>query len=280
MIARRLRARRASRWSVIAFIATGCADAKPPQPPAIRVESAPVSLPSATAAESPPPRGECTPTTPAGLQARCDRGELASCAELAGMFQWGSGGVTADLERARSLAQRACDGGSARGCDQLALLYRQEQAPLPPNTTIDAFERRVLAMYDAECARGDAFACDHLRSAYEHGTPPIGTPDGDKAADYRRRATDLYRAECARGVADACTHHGLLVEHDEAAASLSRGCDGGDAWACYLLGWSHYRLGDGVPKDAVRARQLVERACRCGQDEACAAAQKLEPAVP
>jgi TPR repeat protein len=63
-----------------------------------------------------------------------------------------------DLVRARSLYERACEGGHPRGCTNLGLMY--EQAKGTPKDL-----PRALQYYRRACDAHDELACKHLSRA-------------------------------------------------------------------------------------------------------------------
>ena len=58
--------------------------------------------------------------------------------------------------RARTLYQRACDGGAARGCTNLGVLYERGLG-----VTRDVAQARTL--YQRACGAGDTDACADLQ---------------------------------------------------------------------------------------------------------------------
>lgn len=55
----------------------------------------------------------------------------------------------------------------------------------------------------------------------------------------------------------------------DAAAGMDRRCEAGEPGACIALGYM-FEMGTGVPRDAARARNSYDRACRMGLAPACA----------
>jgi TPR repeat protein len=172
--------------------------------------------------------------------------------------------------------------------------------------------------------RGDAcerVAGEHVRVASPPGAPggqPPGPAGALPAYDARRAADRLmFRTACeTRGIAGACTALAMSMtpgEAAEAATLFARGCQGGSARGCALLGDAHaqgagvtqdharaaafhaaacgwgwtdsctalgesYAAGRGVPRDSVRAAALLSRACAGGVAEACGRARELRDA--
>ena len=55
---------------------------------------------------------------------------------------------------------------------------------------------------------------------------------------------------------------------------LLRGCELADATSCLTLASHHSEGKGGVPKDAVKAREIYEKACNLGKREGCEKATK------
>jgi hypothetical protein len=90
-------------------------------------------------------------------------------------------------------------------------------------------------------------------------------------------AQSLFLAACHLGLASACTNAAASHAQDDCSfATYEASCDRGqDPWGCTMLG---HALVDGDPRhrDLQRARTVLPKACRLGQDDpACQAASQL-----
>jgi hypothetical protein len=95
----------------------------------------------------------------------------------------------------------------------------------------------------------------------------------------------LFLRACSLGVASGCTNRasGMLVLESQRADSwpcanrtFEAMCNRDDPWACTMWGASLAR-GSGVGQDLKRALEVLPKGCRFGrEDEACAAALKLQ----
>ena len=90
-------------------------------------------------------------------------------------------------------------------------------------------------------------------------------------------AQSLFLAACHLGRASGCTNAAASHAQDDCSfATYEAACDRGqDPWGCTMLG---YALVDGDPKhrDLQRARTILPKACRLGEnDPACQAATQL-----
>jgi len=85
--------------------------------------TAPVAAPSPTAGHL-----ECKSDDAKDCEVQCNEGSADSCSNLGALYREGKV-VAKDLARAVTLFNKACDGGSPRGCFRLASAY--EPPPLP-----------------------------------------------------------------------------------------------------------------------------------------------------
>lgn len=218
----------------------------------------------------------------------CTAGGLTWCTNLAGLVQRGDGRPP-DQERARTLYADTCDRGDDLACLELAaMMIDGHGGPHDPEGG-DALLRK-------RCAGGSGPACNNLALRME-----------DAGAD----ATDLFRKACAAGVATSCRNLALRLPEGspERQALLEQSCEAPvsfDPIGCAvasqaLLGTDPAKAGSYLVRacsvglgaaclpavelaadgrfalDPVEARGLVERGCRLGDPDACAA---LEPGPP
>ena len=168
---------------------------------------------------------------------------------------------------AKPLAERACEGGSADGCDNLGLLYEHGWG-----VTRDYAQARSL--YEKACNGGSAIGCSNLGVLYENG---LGV-----ARDYTQAAS-LFKKSCDGGSAYGCGNLGWMYQNGRAvaqdygqAASLyAQACDGGDANSCGSLG-SLYAKDLGVTQDAARGRSLLQKGCSGGNHWSCNQLKQLQ----
>jgi len=90
-------------------------------------------------------------------------------------------------------------------------------------------------------------------------------------------AQSLFLAACHLGFASGCTNAAASRAQDDCSlATYEASCDRGrDPWGCAMLGRALV-LGDPRHRDLQRARTVLPKACRLGQDDpACQAASQL-----
>jgi TPR repeat protein len=141
---------------------------------------------------------------------------------------------------------------------------------------------RAMSTYMLSSTRiAEAEAVAALRASYPgFGAAPatcfVCTAGGGvgAAVPAPRDLTTVERA-CDDGRAASCTDAGRLhsdsqgpQDHARAAALFRKGCDGGDAAGCRLLG-DAYGSGRGVEKDAARSARYVSKGCDLGDPGAC-----------
>jgi uncharacterized protein len=194
-----------------------------------------------------------------GLQAACDRGDAAKCAELGQAYLRGNG-PPKDAVRAASLFQRACDAGNAQACNELGVAYRT-------GTGVPVDLGRAVMLYQRACDTNYGTACNNLGFFYSRGLS-VGKDEA--------RAANLYQRACDAGEGAGCQNAGrgyelgLGVPKDvvRAVSFYQRGCAASDILACESLGWSLFR-GAGIDKDEARAVTLFRRACDQGNSAGC-----------
>ncbi len=163
----------------------------------------------------------------------CDHGVLVACSNL-GINLLGAASDTSDPTRptghaptpedaktAVALFERACDGGHAPGCTNLAAMYGE-------GLGVAKDEAKSVVLYQRACDADEALSCVNLAMMYETGR--------DGLAQDERRARTLYERGCTGGNAPGCTN--LAVMHgqgrggtrDEARAVefYRKACAGGD----------------------------------------------------
>jgi hypothetical protein len=168
-----------------------------------------------------------------------------------------SGGANSPTVSAQtvSLYRRACDGGSATGCRNLAILYSTGNGVAKDTGWAATYYRKG-------CDKGDAGSCSNLGLLYANGT---GVPQDDV------QAVTLYRKACDAEDATACNNLGLMFingkgvpkDFAQALALYRKACDGGVVASCSNLGVM-YANGDGVPRDYTQAVALYRKACDAG----------------
>ncbi|TBR22391.1 sel1 repeat family protein [bacterium] len=172
--------------------------------------------------------------------ARCDRGDMVGCVNLAVIYTSGIGVERNDVEAFRLLTL-ACERAEGKtrihACATLGGMYASGRG-----TGKDY--QQSLRLLGIGCDGGIPNACANLGLHYANG---LGvTADQEKAnALYLRAARDFQRD-----------------------------CDANRPSSCALLG-GLYEFGQGVPRDLSIARSLFEKACRGGWKPACARAAQV-----
>jgi TPR repeat protein len=149
------------------------------------------------------------------------------CNALGARFADGSESGPKDAALASLLFQRACDLGSAAGCNNLGLAYKRAQG-VPEDHGL------AMASFERACSGGLSEGCSNQGVLYEHGLG-VSVNLGD--------AQRLYQQACRRGSALGCSNLGALyaqgrgvVANDAAAARLfGEACSAGSAIGCSNL---------------------------------------------
>lgn len=172
---------------------------------------------------------------------------------------------------ARPLLSKACASGTWDACDILTIMYIGGLGGLPRlSSMVGPPFSSAVPVFERACEKGGAVACSHLGYMYENS---IGVPE-----NFAKKQA-YYTKGCDGGDGFACNDLG--IEHDvrcsvmksasdcPVAVSLyAKSCDLGYAQGCQLLGTMYHR-GAGVDRDDIRAEALFRRACNAGDEVAC-----------
>jgi serine/threonine-protein kinase len=129
-------------------------------------------------------------------------------------------------------------------------------------------------LLDQACNGGDGSSCSQLSWIYDNG---LGFPkDHSRALTYSNKACDEGTpVECwESGLAYEMGDNGVAQDYALSAAYMAKACNGGEYVGCGHLG-VFYENGEGVPKDADKAKGLLGSACNHGSDWACVELKKM-----
>ncbi len=165
------------------------------------------------------------------LEKACALGDAYTCWNTG---QWFINGrpMPKDESKGALMVERACSLGYPHACATYGGL-------LIGGVGVKADVERGLAVYQKLCDNGQSYYCQQLGSIY--------ATDRKALRDPRLPAPKQVKRDVAKGV-----------------RVWEQGCALGSLWSCTLAA-DHYRDGDGVKKDLVRAKQLYERSCDSGQ---------------
>jgi TPR repeat protein len=228
--------------------------------------------------------------------AECERRGMESCAELG--FRYATGdGVPKDDAKSASLTRKACDGGSVRGCMNLATDLFADTHGSPKD------EARAAKLRKGACEKGGALACEQLAEQYWDGIgvtkdrahaialfdKACGADDSTACFSLAQivtlgkvttkdlpRGFTLYRHACDLGLPAACTTSGAMLEAGEGAEKdeassfrwVRRACDMRSAEGCASLAW-HLINGRGAPVDEPGALVGARQACNARSAMGC-----------
>jgi TPR repeat protein len=218
----------------------------------------------------------------------CIDGSGYACYVLASLYEGGKG-VEMDPSRADLLVKQGieldtekCDAGDGKVCGTLGDDYSFGSVGLH-------FLRKdyvkAAEFYAKACNLGEAqLGCIALGTAYKFGW---GIPKSSK------QAVELYIKGCNLGDPGGCTEaadvYGWAAfeasdtteDFARAAALYSRACDAGDDLGCDDLG-DLYRDGNGVPRDAVKAKYYYSKSCSSSTNlhVGCDELKKLQGLTP
>jgi TPR repeat protein len=212
---------------------------------------------------------------PHSLEAACDQGDGAACAEAGMIWKIGKAGMDKDAERGTSLLAKGCELGDGTACFWLEEFETSCQLGHGPGcaalaqSLTDANDLEAAA--DAEeraCELGEGRSC-HLLAGHYRGRAE-GAADMQRAMRYYEKACELGEGtSCA--VASSNYDLGELgVERDpgKAAALAVRACRFRHPKGCNNAGLFFWQ-GEGVGQDGRRAAYYLSRGCRLEDAEAC-----------
>jgi TPR repeat protein len=221
----------------------------------------------------------------------CDGDDLSGCYQLGTIYTDGLGGLpAADLSVAKTLYTKACDGGIAGACFNLALATPTGQgasAEAPPGPD----ELPDRALLERACLLGDSSGCDTLarrdhdaaRYCERWGADAcyeVATEIAKKRGETAESAPDLVRA------AIRAAHRGSYAGRNTLGHLFRdnvRWCDSGQDVkdSCTFAGLLYAAESDdrsvGAERDEAtsKGRAALDRACAAGSDAACRARRRL-----
>jgi uncharacterized protein len=221
--------------------------------------------PESTVVVTEPGSGIRASATPASAQAAalyrkaCDGGSALGCRNLALMYATGNG-VSQSYAQALTLYRKACNGGDAGGCSNLGLMYAN-------GTGVSQDYAQAVTLYRKGCDAGDRIGCNNLGLMFARGT--------GVSQDYAQ-ASALYRKGCDAGITISCGNLGVMYangtgvpqDYTEAVALYRKACDAGDIVSCSNLG-GMYASGTGVSQDYAQATALYRKGCDAGITVSC-----------
>lgn len=252
--------------------------------------------------QDPPLRAAPPLTYPAQLprpltfEELCDRGDAKACGDAAEQFWVGSSTVPIDLDKAMSLYERACRGGSAADCGILGIKFEFGRGPakdlikaryfhnlaceggvslrcldaadLAQLIDVNPDRAMIARLYGTACDGGVTEACEELGDQYFEGN---GVEKSfPKAARFYQSAceTDPQSRACIKWAEMLFYGRGIPPDEKRAVQYFDQGCKDGKIESCDLLGEA-FESGRGVPMDEKRAVLLWRTACEQGYLISC-----------
>lgn len=198
------------------------------------------------------------------MRRACEAPMGATCNDwgLAHAEGWG---MPRDMPQAALLFYQACAAHEASGCASYAELMQTGEGGVPVNP------RNAVEMFSKACTQGSFRAC--------HGVG-MALLEGRGIAKQAAEAAPYLHYACDYKFAPACDALAGLFDSGQAGTNLAEAvrlsafsCEQGIATGCLRLS-NYYDRGLGVGRDAERAGELRERACRLGTSSACPEAEQ------
>jgi len=169
-------------------------------------------------------------------------------------------GVPRDMRQAALLFHKACSAHEASGCASYAELMQSGEGGVPVDL------KGAMQLFSKACSQGSFRAC--------HGVG-MALLEGRGVAKQAAEAAPYLHYACDYKFAPACDALAGLLDSGQAGTNLAEAvrlsqfsCEQGVASGCLRLS-NYYERGLGVGRDAGRALELRERACRLGTPSAC-----------
>jgi TPR repeat protein len=202
-----------------------------------------------------------SPADAVGLYTRaCDGGSAMGCNNLGLVYLEGRSGQARDVAKAVRLLQRACDlNPGSMGCTNLGFLLHQGE-------TVPKDEVRALGLLARACDAQSWQGCYWLGEIY------AGSERNDPAL-----ALQVWERACKAGDQRSCTGQALFLvegkggvtkDTKRAVPLLETACKKEVAAACTLLGNLTIE-GDGVTRDVERARSVYAKGCTDDNPQGC-----------
>ncbi|BDG02968.1 tetratricopeptide repeat protein [Anaeromyxobacter oryzae] len=190
----------------------------------------------------------------------CEGGDARACADLGVLYATGEG-VARDDVAAFAALRRACDAGEARACAGIYELLAKNRLPPVRIPEATATLRR---------------ACGHLIA---DGCAGLGVYELGRTED-TAGAFELVARACELGDPSTCETVGVTLlgagmppsvrpDLPRAARLLGRGCGGDDVPSCSALAEVYLQGLGGVAADPARGLELLDRACARKHEESC-----------
>ncbi len=196
-------------------------------------------------------------------KAKCSGPGEARCKEQAARAKEGCAAICKTAMGKKAMGKKApkgsgnveadCDKGNGRACVKAASKYFKGAG---------RDDKKAYAFMEKGCKAGEAFACEMQAKMIRSGRGVARDPAKVQA---------LLSRACDAGSAGACTSLGLKALGTDKAKGvklLTKACKGDDKLGCMALG-ALYLHGNGVPKDTAKAKKLLQKSCRLGQQSAC-----------
>ncbi|MFN0057530.1 MAG: RnfABCDGE type electron transport complex subunit D [Planctomycetota bacterium] len=165
---------------------------------------------------------------------------------------------------------KACELGNINGCANVAIqyLFLHERRS-------DADVARAFDQLEAECNRVSNWGiCFLVGVAYETGR---GRPLDPRRAIELYERSGLENLYAVKGLARiALLGGGEVSDLTRIPPILERACAAGDAESGWYLAYFQHEGKGGLPRDDLKARMWLERACKLGAKQACQVLEKAE----
>lgn len=207
----------------------------------------------------------------------CRLGDMDSCNKHAWHAEQGMG-TPRDIEQARALYAKACNGQYALACENGKLLAAAYPVSVPATQAVAA-PNVYVAVVKPDPVPAITIPAAKVDDAARMKDPEYLHVMGGNAYSSRDfvKAREYYNKACLAGRGASCGYAGLLY-HDALGGEkdfaksfplFKKGCDAKDGFFCKYVG-DAFANGEGVKKDAKAAQKFYKKACDLGDQFGCA----------
>lgn len=193
----------------------------------------------------------------------CEQGNAAGCFGTGLIYMYGANNGMPQPQKAVDYYYKACVGGDAVACANLAMAYDNGQG-------VKEDKDQAAQLYEVACQGGDSLGCTNIGWMYANG---VGVKK-----DYQK-ALALYNRACQLGSDLGCYNLGLMSNtyniYGMTKDTMSYvemnyvACQQGDIVGCGNLGWMYATGSNGADKSYYNAAKYFTIACDSGHIQSC-----------
>lgn len=193
----------------------------------------------------------------------CEQGNAAGCFGTGLIYMYGASSGMPEPQKAANYYYKACTGGDAVACANLAMAYDNGQG-------VKEDKVQAAQLYEVACQGGDSLGCTNAGWMYANG---VGVKK-----DYQKSLA-YYNSACQLGSDLGCYNLGLMTNTYNVYGMTKDkmgyvemnyvACQQGDIVGCGNLGWMYATGSNGADKNYYNAAKYFTLACDSGHIQSC-----------